>query len=236
MPRFDHPTLTRPASEVCAELRGFPPDQAPLPSLFEPTYTPLVTAAVSEPLVAVEHPRIAALENYRLGGWAHAIDGCWLRRSAFERLSHAVESLPARWGMCVFDAWRPLELQAALYDAAYTDRTLPPGYVSEPEQSPKTPPPHLSGGAVDCSLTLDGIPLALGAGFDDFYGPTHAAALESEPGVDRELRRWLYWTMHDVEFVILDTEWWHFEYGTRRWAAITGAEPLFGPAAPSDQP
>jgi D-alanyl-D-alanine dipeptidase len=35
-------------------------------------------------------------------------------------------------------------------------------------------------------------------------------------------------------FVVFDGEWWHFEYGTRRWAAITGGTPRFGPAGPAD--
>ena len=34
-------------------------------------------------------------------------------------------------------------------------------------------------------------------------------------------------------FVVFDGEWWHFEYGTRRWGAVTGNAPLFGPAAAS---
>ncbi len=34
-------------------------------------------------------------------------------------------------------------------------------------------------------------------------------------------------------FVVFDGEWWHFEHGTRRWAAITGHPPRYGPA--SDQ-
>ena len=236
MPRFGETTLTRPGDKVCAELNVLPPDQPPLPALIEPTSAPLVTNPVSEPLVKIAHPRITTLENYRLAGWAHASSGTWLRQSVFARLTRAVESLPHRWGMCVFDAWRPLELQAALYKAAYKDRTLQLGFVSTPDQSPHSPPPHLTGGAIDCSLTLDGIPFSLGSEFDDFYGPAHAAAFESEAGVNQKLRRWLYWTMHHAGFVILDTEWWHFEYGTRRWAGITGAEPLFGPAAPSNGP
>jgi D-alanyl-D-alanine dipeptidase len=134
--------------------------------------------------------------------------------------------------LCVFDAWRPLPLQAELYDAVYGHPGLPPGFVSEPNPDPTTPPPHLTGGTVDCSFTLDGIPLGLGTGFDDFTASARSDALESVPGTDRELRRWLYWTMHDAGFVLLDCEWWHFEYGTRRWGAITGHTPMFGPAAP----
>lgn len=233
MPRFDEPLLTERGSQVC-EARGLlPPPQQPLPELIEPATFPLVTKPVGEQLVEVTHPRIAVLENYRKAGWANARTGTWLRRSAFERLAAAVEGLPEPWGLCVFDAWRPLPLQAELYEAAYSDPGLPPGFVSEPDPDPATPPPHLTGGTVDLSFTLDGISLGLGAGFDDFTSRARADALEGEHGVDRELRRWLYWTMKTAGFVVLDCEWWHFEYGTRRWAAITGNQPLFGPAEPT---
>ena len=203
-----------------------------MPELIEPATFPRVTQPVDEPFVEIAHPRIAVLGNYHKAGWTNARAGTWLRRSAFERLVVAAEGLPERWGLCVFDAWRPLPLQAELYEAAYGDPGLPPGFVSAPDADPATPPPHLTGGTVDISFTLDETPLGLGAGFDDFTPRARADALEGEQGIDRELRRWLYWTMRSAGFVVLDCEWWHFEYGTRRWAAITGNEPLFGPGQP----
>lgn len=234
MPRFDQPLLTRPAVHVCEERGAVCAPQPPLPPLVEPSPFPRVTEPSAEPLVEIAHPRIAVLDNYHRAGWHHARAGAWLRTSARDRLVAAADGLPDRWGLCVFDAWRPLSLQAELYDAAYADPGLPPGFVSEPDPDPASPPPHLTGGTVDISLTLDGIALGLGAGFDDFTDRARADALEAEPGADRELRRWLYWTMRSVGFVVLDCEWWHFEYGTRRWAAITGQRPLYGPAEPAD--
>ncbi|MFV2039721.1 MAG: M15 family metallopeptidase [Acidimicrobiales bacterium] len=231
MPRFDEPLLTRPGAVVCAELGCQVPAQLPLPAMIEADPMPLVTDPIDETLVAVHAPGVKVLENYRRAGWSQAHTGTWLRPSVLERLGAAARSLPERWGLCVFDAWRPLPLQAELYDAAYADPDLPRGFVSEPESDPAMPPPHLTGGTIDCSLMVDGIALGLGAGFDDFTARAHADALEASPGIDRELRRWLYWTMRAAGFVVLDCEWWHFEFGTRRWAGITGAEPLFGPAA-----
>lgn len=228
--------LTELGSYICDERGVVPPAQQPMPELIEPATFPRVTHPVDEPFVEIAHPRIAALGNYHKAGWLNARAGTWLRRSALERLMVAAEGLPERWGLCVFDAWRPLPLQAELYQAAYGDPGLPPGFVSEPDPDPATPPPHLTGGTVDISFTLDETPLGLGAGFDDFTPRARASALEGEHGVDRELRRWLYWTMRSAGFVVLDCEWWHFEYGTRRWAAITGNEPIFGPGMPNIDP
>ena len=36
--------------------------------------------------------------------------------------------------------------------------------------------------------------------------------------------------MSSSGFVVLHCEWRHFEFGTRRWAAITGNQPRYGPA------
>lgn len=232
MPRFDEPNLTRDGAEFVTELDLIIDEHEPLPTLIEPAEFPRVENPLSDPLVSVEHPRVVALRNYHLAGWDEALEGTWLRASALERLGHAADSLPDRFGLCVFDAWRPLSLQAELYESAYADPGLPPGFVSPPDTDPAAPPPHLTGGTVDCSLTIDGTPLGLGAGFDDFTDRARADVLEDQPGPNRELRRMLYWTMQRAGFVVLDCEWWHFEFGTRRWAALTGNEPLFGPTAP----
>ena len=152
-----------------------------------------------------------------------------------ERLAHVADHLPAQLGLAEFDAWRPLPLQAELFHAAYDEPGLPPGYVADPDPDPATPPPHLTGGTVDLTLTLtltlDGVPLALGTGFDDFtaLSPMH---LEHLPGASRDLRRLLYRSMRSAGFVVLHCEWWHLEFGTRRWAAITGNQSRYGPADP----
>ncbi|MDA3039029.1 MAG: hypothetical protein O3C27_05765 [Actinomycetota bacterium] len=233
VPRFDEPNLTRNSAEVLAELRIDLPEYPPLPTLTEPSTFPTVVRPSDEPLVPLVHSRIDVLANYHHAGWQHALPGAWLRESVLDRLARVAHALPERWGLCIFDAWRPLELQAELYHAAYDHPGLPPGFVSPADPDPATPPPHLTGGTVDVSLTVDGIPLGLGAGFDDFTERARADALEGEPGPDRTLRRMLYWSLRSAGFVVLDCEWWHVELGTRRWAALTGNEPLFGPAVPS---
>lgn len=206
---------------------------APLPELAEPTDQPPVVVDCGEPLVRIAHRRVRVLDVYWHAGWPDAVPGAWAREGTVARLCAAAESLPARFGLAVFDAWRPLELQRAIYQAAYRDEALPAGFVSEPSADPATPPPHLTGGAVDVTLTFDSVPLALGTAFDDFTARAHADALEAEPGESRDLRRLLYWTMAAAGFVVIDCEWWHFEHGTRRWAALTGGNPKYGPARPT---
>ncbi|HJO98721.1 MAG: M15 family metallopeptidase [Acidimicrobiales bacterium] len=229
-PRLDEPCLTQPATEVLTEHGGEVPEARPLPELGDPD-APAVSDPVDEPLVPVSHDRILLLHNYLQAGWTHARAGCWLRQSVAVLLADVADALPDRWGLAVFDAWRPLDLQLELYEAAVADPTVPTWLFAEPDPDPQRPPPHLTGGAVDLTLTHDGVALAPGTGFDDMTPASAAAALEATTGPDREVRRLLFWSMKAAGFVVFDSEWWHFEYGTRRWGAVTGNAPLFGPAA-----
>ncbi len=224
----DLPDLARP------DLRLGPDPAPPLPTLVEPP--PLAVGSPSEePLVDVAHPRVLRLSSYWHAGWTRATPRTLLREGAAAALVSAAESLPEDWGLVVFDAWRPLDMQIELYEAAYSDPSLPPGFVAPPSTDPALPPPHLTGGTVDVSLTWRGIPLELGTPFDHFGPEARADALENEPGPSRELRRVLYRTMRGAGFVVLDCEWWHYELGTGRWAAITGGEPRYGAAGITTQ-
>ena len=229
--RFLLPCYTQPAEAHVQHCGYSVVEQVALPALLDPDYPPVVSPR-DEPLVPLAHRRIRVLSNYWHAGWDTALPATWLRSEALDRLGHVADHLPERLGLAVFDAWRPLELQAELYDAAYHEPGLPAGFVAEPIADPATPPPHLTGGTVDLTLTLDGTALALGTGFDDFTSAANTASLEHVPGASRELRRLLFHAMRAAGFVVLHCEWWHFEFGTRRWAALTGKAPLYGPALP----
>jgi D-alanyl-D-alanine dipeptidase len=229
---YDH--LTTPAdNRHVIGLRTSPA----LPELGEPASLPLVTAPTNEPLVPVADHRVADhrvadrrvrdLAAYHHVGWDGARPVSHGRVGAVHRLHAAAATLPDRYGLAVFDAWRPMALQTRLYEAAYADPDLPPGFVSYPSVDPATPPPHPTGGTFDLTLTLDGAPLGLGTTFDEFRPTALTAAFEDRPGPVRELRRLLYWAMRASGFVVIDCEWWHFEYGTPRWAALTGEHPRY---------
>jgi D-alanyl-D-alanine dipeptidase len=199
-----------------------------LPELDETAALPPVTTPSNEPLVPVACPRVRNLSAYHRVGWPGAPAISRGRVEAVRRLHAATETLPDRYGLAVFDGWRPMALQAQLYDTAYADPGLPPGFVSYPSTDPALPPPHPTGGTFDLTLTLDDVPLGLGTTFDEFSPTAVTAAFEDLPGPVRELRRLLYWTMRSTGFVVIDCGWWHFEYGTRRWAALTGEPPRYG--------
>ena len=57
-----------------------------------------------------------------------------------------------------------------------------------------------------------------------------------DPDDAREHRRALFHRMAAEGFVVYRGEWWHFEWGTRRWAGVRGAQPIYGPATPTASP
>ena len=242
-PSFSFAALTRRPDQVgldAERLAALGPAAPPIGPLVVPDAVAPVTDPVSladDPLVVVEGPGLRALGAYRTEGWPHTVERAHLRASVVARLGRVAAALPEPLGLAVFDAWRPLPLQAALYDAAYADPELPPGFVAEADPDPSTPPAHLTGGTVDLTLAHDGIPLALGTPFDDFRSVAHADHFEHATPFDerhrvvRDLRRLLVAAMAAEGFVVLHCEWWHFEHGTRYWAAVTGGEARFGPAA-----
>ena len=232
MPITDYSPLTREPADCGLSLHQVPL-QPPLPLIGEPEILPFVGEETDhealEPLSSV--PGVLDLAAYHWAGWPDARPISHARPAALVRLNRAAAMLPPGFGLAVFDAWRPLVLQRAIYDTVYADHDLEPGFVSIPSDSPETPPPHLTGGTFDLTLTWHGQPLALGTAFDEFTPRAHTTALEMDEDVlSRELRRLLVYAMRRVGFVAYHAEWWHFEYGTRRWAAKWLTVPRFGVA------
>ncbi len=204
---------------------------APIPQRAEIVELPDAPVVTDADLVAVSHPQVRLMSCYFHEGWPHAHVGAWLRPEAAGLLYQAVEALPEDFGFAVWDAWRDPRLQAALHDTVYADETLPPGFVAYPDPDPRDCPPHATGGTVDLTLTFRHVPLSLGTLFDAFVPRAGAAALEPDgPAVERDLRRLLASVMKGAGFVQHPQEWWHWEYGTRYWAAAQGRAPLFGHA------
>ena len=209
----------------------------PLPTLIEPSHLPKVIAPSlhdADPLIAVDSNQVKVLSHYWNEGYTNSYKTAFVRSSVATRLYAAVKALPIGFGLAVFDAYRDLDLQTKIYEKVYADPSVPHGFVSQPSTNPSTPPPHLTGGAVDVTLTYQDCPLALGSNFDEFTDLAHASAYEKTPGKIRKLRRLLFWTMHDQGFRVLNCEWWHFEIGTPRWSAITEKEPWYGPTHVED--
>ena len=155
---------------------------------------------VDEPLVAVAEigPRVHDDPRYHAMGLPGAVPRGWVREGVAERLAAVADSLPDGRSLVVWDGYRTIETQAALYHGYLEELAMihddwpaealevaASRYVTPPSRTLSAPPPHLTGGAVDLTLgDGDGRPLDLGTGFDAFV----PAAARPRPGGDARAR------------------------------------------------
>jgi D-alanyl-D-alanine dipeptidase len=184
----------------------------------------------SEKLVHVSrHPKIF----YISGELAEKYPLC---RGRFNlKLSDVADILPERLGLGLRELYRPVEIQIFyrqtkfnslknLYQEKTDDEIwkIVDQYVSRPGG------PHQTGGATDVTLVwMDtGLPLDMGTefGLPDTKSHTNSNLVSWEAQVHRYLL-WAYMT--SVGFRNYPNEWWHYEYGTRRWAKYLNLETAF---------
>jgi D-alanyl-D-alanine dipeptidase len=152
-----------------------------------------------------------------------------LRQGLAERLQAAGAALPAGFELVVLDGWRSLGFQAALREYYLaTFRNVGTEYVAAVDDEALRAG-HTTGGAVDVTLSWNGVPLALGTDYDAFTALAHPAAFE-RVGADervRDLRRLLFAVMTGAGFAPYPVEWWHWTWGEQWWAAVTGSPLAF---------
>lgn len=159
-----------------------------------------------------------------------------LRTGVVARLSAAQAALPAGLHLLVVEGYRPAELQRA-YFADYSDqlRAQHPDWTAETVVrmasryiAPPEVAPHTAGAAVDLTLCdAAGVELDMGTAVnsspEDSDGACYFAA-PSVTGAARANRSLLQRVLGDAGLVNYPTEWWHWSYGDRYWAHVTGAD------------
>jgi D-alanyl-D-alanine dipeptidase len=230
---FEQGHLTADPENLDVEWFDILPIGDPIANIVEPELFTPVLKDCGEALVDIS-PSFDCAQAYFHAGWQHSVTETYLRSGIAQRLHRVNVSLPEGFSIFVFDAWRPLALQAELFEAAYSDANLPPGFLATASNEATLPSPHVSGGTVDLTLSYRGTPLALGTSFDNFDQYAAITAFEEADSIVRRLRRLLHSSMRHQEFVVYSGEWWHFEYGTPRWAAITGRSGCYQIAKISD--
>lgn len=175
-----------------------------------------------------------------------------LRRTVIARLQKAQDLLQQQrpsWRLAIFDAWRPIAVQAFMVRHAFAEACLERGldpdgtgpaqqalasevdrFWAPPSADPATPPPHSTGAAVDLTLAdAEGRPLAMGGAIDaigPISEPDHyaGAAEGSEAAEWRDRRVLLAAVMAAVGFSQHPNEWWHFSHGDQLWAWRRGED------------
>ncbi|GAB3076066.1 hypothetical protein GCM10027053_47070 [Intrasporangium mesophilum] len=166
-----------------------------------------------------------------------------VRRTVAERLGEADALLPEGVHLLVVEGLRPLGTQRAIH-SAYRARLAAdhPGldgldldrlvsrFVAPPDSAP-----HVCGAAVDLTLVADGEPLDLGTPIDATPEESGGACYFDAPQIGAEARRLrtvLASALGRAGLVNYPTEWWHWSFGDRYWAHLTGKPfAIHGPVA-----
>ncbi len=203
-------------------------------------------------MILLSDPRVAAvpssddgdplvdlrlLAELRLDGRAADPAGAYarVRRGVAERLLAAQRALPAGLRLLVIEGYRPYQAQLDIF-TGYRDE-LRRRYPQWPAErlhrettkfvSPVEVAPHSTGGAVDLTLCdADGVELDMGTAVDATPEASANAcftAARDIPEPARRNRRILVDALAGAGLVNYPTEWWHWSYGDRYWALLTGA-------------
>ena len=190
--------------------------------------------------------RIPSRHGYRELPLAHTPRTIFVRSELIARLDTARALLPDGFDLLVLDGWRSPEFQEELvqyYRERTGARTLD-GFVSDPGDDALIAP-HTTGGALDLTLSVNGVAVGLGTDWDAFTDraalsyfedtsqasarTTTTAHAEHEgeeawgsPCLIRSLRRMLAAVLIEAGFAPFATEWWHWSFGDQYWAAFYG--------------
>ncbi|MFG3049846.1 M15 family metallopeptidase [Kitasatospora sp. NPDC048239] len=170
------------------------------------------------------------------GAFAH------LREGVLTRLLQAQDLLPSGLRLLFVEGYRPLSLQRRYFEEYAAElRAEHPRWSAEEVFSAAgryvSPPgiaPHSAGGAVDLTLAdPEGRELDLGTRLNASPEESAGACYTGADGITAEARRHriiLGSALRATGLVNYPTEWWHWSYGDRYWALLSG-EPAarYGP-------
>ena len=219
----------------------------PIPSIPFPNTAGIQIIATDDPLICISECMQDAFlfqPCYFEQGIDGATDKIYVRKTVAQMLLQASQNLPEGYQLKILDAWRPPAVQKALFDNYYNILCNAPEnaskskeellemamqFVSYPSEDPKSPFVHATGGAVDLTIVDEnGKELDMGTVFDDFSEVAHTDYFESSTSICiRNNRRMLYNAMIAAGFTNFTSEWWHYDFGDRFWAAMTRQDSIY---------
>lgn len=169
-------------------------------------------------------------------------DYTYLRKTVYEKLIESQRKLPKGLRFCLYEGYRSLVLQKMIFEKQFNNvkKRHPDGSphqlfiettklvspVVNPDHSYNVPP-HSTGGAIDVYLINDEEkPVDMGIHPKDWMqdadGVLSLTASEHISPVAKKNRQIMSDALSAVGFVNYPTEYWHWSYGDRYWAYITG--------------
>lgn len=200
--------------------------------------------------ILLSDPRVRAVPVAETGEPLVRLDrdlspvGALVRASLAERLEAADAALPPGIRLRVIEGYRPLDVQRAIVAsyAAEVRAHHPHASAAELEVltsrfvSPVEVAPHVAGAAVDLTLVdVCGDELDLGTEIDATPEQSDGRCYFAADGIGADARAHrdlLAAVLGAQGLVNYPTEWWHWSFGDRYWALMTGSgHALYGPVA-----
>lgn len=170
------------------------------------------------------------------------MDYTWMRESIYQKLINAQKLLPVGLRFCLYEAYRSLALQKMLFDTRYAHYQNTQSWdleycfhetckiVSPVINLDGTPnvPPHSTGAAVDVYLideegnTVDMGMSVDGWVTDDAHNKIQTDSTKISPQA-HEMRHIMGEALLTEGFINYPYEYWHWSYGDRYGAYISGA-------------
>lgn len=160
----------------------------------------------------------------------------YLRTEVICRLRKVIENLSTGYKFLVFDGFRSMKTQKAIFDHVVRKIMQEEGLVyqdalaktctffTNPDEIDQDHIPHNSGGAIDLTLIYNDQILDMGTEFDETDEKSYTRFFE-RPFDDkyqinkqrwvnvRDNRRLLVHSMSKLGFTNYENEWWHFDFG-----------------------
>jgi D-alanyl-D-alanine dipeptidase len=158
-----------------------------------------------------------------------------VRETVAKKLEFAAQSLPENVHLLVKETLRPASFQEFCFNRRFARLSREHPELSSDAVFEKTSmfiaPPHVAGhptgGAFDVTLcSSEGVEFDMGCGYDEDEVTSKGACFSVFADLCEEAksnRQLLFSVLQDQGFVNYPFEWWHWSYGDRYWAAITGA-------------
>jgi D-alanyl-D-alanine dipeptidase len=196
----------------------------------------IITAEIESPPHLVD---VSESDGFILKEYMHAEKR--IRAYIYDMLKKARDFLPAPYHLCVYETYRTHQNQIMEWEKlAIEMRNQHPDIDPDSEEftaiceefvaNPyKHGSGHQTGAAIDLTICMpDGTELDMGTPLNspEPMSRTHAEGLTPEQRQNRDL---LLSVMQQAGFVNYPSEWWHFSFGDRLWAKITGSHiAIFG--------
>lgn len=208
----------------------------------------------SAPVKLNANARCVLGNDYFRQNYPGTSDTVYLRSALAVQLQRVLEALPETVGIYLFDGYRSIETQWALYhefvaeiqqqhpdwsETAVIEEALK--FVSHPTDTNRFPVPlHNTGGAIDLTLfdvatgehwdmgtEIDALTsLSFSDFFESAFDPQYQIS-EARWQRIRANRRMLFQHMIAAGFVNFRNEWWHYDLGDGYWARQFDCLPLF---------